>query len=315
MELVAKPLEDIVKSDRRRRARLFLADDDQVMVTARFKVGTDPDTALLRIHEKIRANFADLPKGIPEPLITAAASTTWPSVVLTLVAQARRRGALDRQGLYEIAAGAAHEVAKVDDVGLTYIVGGGPTRSASSPIPSGLRCTASRLGRSSTSCTPGQPRLPGGPCEQPTRPSRSSPARPCRACRISACRCYLREGRPVYVRDVANVVVGAAERSARLALRRDRPGRAGPRRPAVSLAIAKRKGANAVVVSQACWRALETVKGWLLPDSLGAVTRDYGATANDKANELLLHLALATVSIVVLIRLAIGWREGVVVPW
>ena len=60
----------------------------------------------------------------------------------------------------------------------------------------------------------------------------------------------------------------------------------------MSLAIAKRKGANAVVVSQAHARQVDALKGSLLPDGLDvAVTRDYGATANDKANELLFHLA------------------------
>ena len=58
---------------------------------------------------------------------------------------------------------------------------------------------------------------------------------------------------------------------------------------------------------------LDTVKGRIVPASLDVeVTRNYGETANDKANELLFHLALATVSIVILITLTIGWREGVV---
>ena len=85
------------------------------------------------------------------------------------------------------------------------------------------------------------------------------------------------------------------------------------RRPAVSLAVAKRKGANAVKVAAEVLRRLETVRGRIVPASLDvAVTRNYGETANEKANELLFHLALATVSIVVLITLTIGWREGVV---
>ena len=85
------------------------------------------------------------------------------------------------------------------------------------------------------------------------------------------------------------------------------------RTPAVSLALAKRPGANAVVVSQAVRTRLAALQGRLIPaDMRVQVTRDYGTTANDKANELLFHLALATVSIVVLIALAIGWREAVV---
>ena len=56
---------------------------------------------------------------------------------------------------------------------------------------------------------------------------------------------------------------------------------------------------------------MHSLKGRLIPDDIAVqVTRDYGATANDKANELLFHLALATVSIVVLIGFAIGWREA-----
>ncbi|PMU13160.1 hypothetical protein C1X88_34960, partial [Pseudomonas sp. GP01-A13] len=70
--------------------------------------------------------------------------------------------------------------------------------------------------------------------------------------------------------------------------------------PAVSLAIAKRKGANAVTVGEALMKRVEALKGSLIPDSVQvSVTRDYGETANEKANELLFHLALATLSIVV----------------
>ncbi len=86
------------------------------------------------------------------------------------------------------------------------------------------------------------------------------------------------------------------------------------RRPAVSLAVAKRKGANAIVVAGDAMKRLETIKGRIVPAGLDVtVTRNYGETANDKANELLFHLALATASIVILITATIGWREGVVV--
>ena len=82
----------------------------------------------------------------------------------------------------------------------------------------------------------------------------------------------------------------------------------------MTLAIAKRKGANAVTVADDVLRRLDIVKGRIVPADLEvSVTRNYGATATEKANELLFHLGLATLSIVVLITLAIGWREGFVV--
>ncbi|HEV2550977.1 MAG TPA: efflux RND transporter permease subunit, partial [Stellaceae bacterium] len=123
-----------------------------------------------------------------------------------------------------------------------------------------------------------------------------------------------RDGRPVYVKDVADVVVGAAESDHRAwSLTRGASGNL-ERRPAVTIAFAKRKGANAVTVAADLVARLDAVKARLVPgDVTVTVTRNYGETATEKANELLFHLALATVSIVALITLAIGWREGVVV--
>ena len=92
------------------------------------------------------------------------------------------------------------------------------------------------------------------------------------------------------------------------------PGKEGWLRvPAVSVSLAKRAGANAVLVSQAILDRVDALKGRLIPTDIAVeVTRDYGRTADEKANELLFHLGLATLSIVVLIAIAIGWREAVV---
>ena len=84
--------------------------------------------------------------------------------------------------------------------------------------------------------------------------------------------------------------------------------------PAVSLAIAKREGANAVTVAEDVLARLEQVKGRILPDGIDVhVVRNYGETAADKANELLNHLVGATITIVLLITIFVGWREGAVV--
>ena len=121
-----------------------------------------------------------------------------------------------------------------------------------------------------------------------------------------------RDGRPVYVRDVANVAVGAKPLEHRAwHFTRTKDGTL-ERTPAVTIAFAKRTGANAVVISDRLIERVEALKG-MIPDDVFAVTRNYGETADDKANELLFHLGLATISIVVLVAVAIGWREGAVV--
>ncbi len=82
----------------------------------------------------------------------------------------------------------------------------------------------------------------------------------------------------------------------------------------MTLALAKRAGANAVLVAEEILHRVEQIEGRIIPDSVVVeVTRDYGETADEKANELLFHLGLATVSIVALVLLAIGWREAIVV--
>jgi len=319
VELVGKPLETIVNSVAGVEHVYTFADDNQVMVTARFKVGTDPDSAAIRIHEKIRANYDRIPAGIPEPLIQTRGINDVPSLVLTLSPKPGAAGQWTDQALYELAGKLRTEVAKVDDVGLTFIVGGRPNEIRVEPDPAKLALHGVSLGalmdavRQADRAFPAGLVRDGGQAVQVTAGrTLTNPAD------IGMIALPSAKGEQVYVRDVANVVEGPREDQAR-AWRYARAGQGWTGAPAVSLAIAKRKGANAVVVSQAVLARVEALKGSLLPDSLDvAVTRDYGASANDKANELLQHLALATVSIVVLIGFAIGWREAgvtaVVIP-
>jgi multidrug efflux pump subunit AcrB len=122
-----------------------------------------------------------------------------------------------------------------------------------------------------------------------------------------------RDGRPVYVRDVADIAVGGRPDDSRV-LHLAPDGRGGLTRvPAVTLAVAKRAGANAVTIAERVLERVHAIEAGGLPKDLTlTVTRNYGETADEKANELLVHLALATLSIVALIVFAVGWREGVV---
>src|SRR6266487_2905421 len=90
-----------------------------------------------------------------------------------------------------------------------------------------------------------------------------------------------------------------------------RPGQAFP---AVTLAIAKRKGTNAIALTRAVERKVDTTRGYLLPGDLNvSVTRNYGETAAQKSNELLWHMFLAVISVSALIWLVLGRRESTVV--
>ena len=117
-------------------------------------------------------------------------------------------------------------------------------------------------------------------------------------------------GRPVFVRDVAEVVDGDAEPTSYVTFQSKTSGA----QPAVTIAVAKRKGTNATDVAHRVAEKLDTLKGSLVPSDVHlTITRDYGETAADKSNELLWHMLLAVLSVSALIWLVLGRREAAVV--
>ena len=311
VQLVGIPLETIVKSVDGVEHVYTQAEDDGVMVTARFLVGSNPENAATRIDEKLRANWDLIPVGIPEPKVTVRGINDVPAVVLTLSPKPGAVGQYNDQTLFALANRLRTEIAKVDNVGLTFLTGGRPEEIRIAPDPGKLNQYGVPLGRLIDAAAQANRSFPagsireGGQAVAVTAGKTLSSAQDLGTLTVRSV-----AGAPVYLRDVAAVTQGPREDQAR-AWRWALADGKWLSVPAVSIAIAKRSGANAVVVSEAVLARLESLKGSLIPDGVDvAVTRNYGATANEKANELLLHLALATVSIVVLIGFAIGWREA-----
>lgn len=318
-ELVTKPLEDIVKGIDGVEHVYSQSMDDQVVVTARFYVGTPKDTGVLRIHEQIRANYNRMPTGIPEPLIVGYGINDVPIVVLTLYPApeltAENAERWDDNALYNIAEELQNEMIKVPDIGLTSIVGGRPDQIRVEPDPERLLMFGVTLGQLVDKVRNANRSFIVGNVRErdhsiPVLAGQTLQGVP----DIGLLLITTRDGRPVYVKDVANIVVGSRPDEHRVW--QMLPGSKGALRlrPAVSVALAKRKGANAVEVAERILARVKTLHGRLIPDDVKVeVTRNYGVTATDKANELLLHLSIATLSITVLIILFIGWREGLVV--
>ena len=318
-ELVAKPLETIVKSIDAVDHVYTQVQDDQVLVTARFDVGEDPEDAAVRVHEKVRANYDQIPVGIPEPMIVTRGINDVPAVVLTLTPTPEMADRWSDQALYDIAVKLRTEVAKVEDVGLTFIVGGRPDEIRIEPDPERLALRGVALGGVIEAVRQANRSFPAGAIRQDGQTVDVAAGRTLASAQeVGLLSVASVKGEPVYVRDVATVIQAPREDQARV-WRHSRTAEGWTQAPAVSLAIAKRQGANAVVVSEHILERVETLRGTLIPEGLEvAVSRDYGESANEKANELLFHLGLATVSIVILIGLAIGWREAgvtaVVIP-
>jgi multidrug efflux pump subunit AcrB len=132
-------------------------------------------------------------------------------------------------------------------------------------------------------------------------------------------------GRPVYLRDVAKVVDGPDERTSlsRIgfgpAAAAEGPAfearwREGVESPAVVIAVAKRRGSNAVSVAREVHARLDALRGPVIPDDVAVrITRDYGATANEKVNDLVKNLGQAILTVIVLITVVMNGRAGLII--
>ncbi len=315
VKLVTEPLETIVKAINGVEHVYSNTEDDRVLVTARFFVGTKADDAILRVHEKVRANMDRIPIGIPEPLIVGRGIDDVAIVTLTLAPKSEAAARYRDNALFHMAEDLLVEMAKLDNIGLSYIVGGRPDQIRIEPDPERLSLYGITLAQLTAKIREANRSFLAGRIREANQSVAVVSGQTLQGVPdVGLLLITSRDGRPVYVRDVANVVVGAKPLEHRAWHFRKGAGGELERVPAVTVALAKRAGANAVKISEAITARLEELKGSLIPDDVEAiVTRNYGETANDKANELLFHLGLATVSIVLLVMLAIGWREGAVV--
>ena len=306
VKLVTEPLEVMVKGINDVEHVYSSTRDDAAMVTARFEVGTRSEDAILRVHDKVRANIGAIPVGIPEPLIVGRGIDDVAILTLTLSAEN-----LTSNDLTRIARTLQTEVAKTEDVGLTYLVGDAQDAIRIEPDPDRLALygvtlqqLAGKVAQANRTLNTGKLRDQGQMVDLVAGETLTAPSE------VANLLLTTRDGRPVYVSDVATVAYVENTKDA-IVSHRAKDGASGP---AVTLAIAKRAGANAVVVAEEVLHRVHTLEDKLIPEGVTVtITRDYGETANEKANELLFHLGLATVSIIALVWLAIGWREAGVV--
>jgi len=316
VELVTEPLEAIIKSIDDVEHIYSQTQDDKVLVTARFFVGTDADDAILRIHEEVRANFARIPYGIPEPLIVGRGINDVAIFVATLSAYPSSSQHWSSNALYDVAEELRAQLVSIEDVGSTYLVGGDQNQIRIEPDPERLTMHGITLQQLVGKVTDANRSFVAGRVSERDHSLQVIAGQTLEGIPdIGLLLITSREGRPVYVRDVATVIVGSAPANSRVwNLVKGELDAEWSRAPAISIAIGKREGANAVLVAERLQARIELLQGSLIPEGLDvSITRNYGETANDKANELLLHLVAATISIVLLVTFMVGWREGVVI--
>jgi multidrug efflux pump subunit AcrB len=282
------------------------SEDGGAMVIVRFQVGTDLEAALVRLNQKLQTNFDRIPPEVSYPLIKPRTIDDVPILALTF-----HSSSVDHLSLRRIAAQVDDSIKSIDQVAETTLIGGrtrqvrvqlDPAAMAAHQIDPlqlipALQSSNRQLQLGTLPFNNDSVLLETGTFLQSVEDVGSVVA-------------GVFAGRPVYLRDVATIEDTADEADDYVLF----IGADGQTQPAVTLSLAKRPGANAIEVVNNVLERVELLKGSLIPDDITVtVTRDYGHTAAEKSNELLLHMGIAVFGVALLILFFLGWRESIVV--
>ncbi|MCL4401914.1 MAG: efflux RND transporter permease subunit, partial [Acidobacteria bacterium] len=275
------------------------------MTIVRFLVGQDEEKSIVRLNQKLAANYDLIPPGASQPIVKPRSIDDVPILALTLWSK--------RYGDYElrrIAAQVDDAVKQVPDVSAVTLIGGQRRQ---------IRVALDESKLAAYSLTPLQVvgalglsnrRLPSGQFSSSNQEFLLQTGEFLHnAGDVGNVVVGVANGRPIYARNVAEIGDGGEEPAQYV-----RYASGNNFYPAVTIAIAKRKGTNAVDVSDRVLRRLEPLKGTVIPsDVTMSITRNYGETAAEKSNELLFHMLIAVVSVSLLIGITLGMRESLIV--
>jgi len=311
-QMVATPAEQVLSQISGVEHVMSVSRPGLAVITVQFKVGVPRTEALVRLYDTVNSNADWLPRGlgVMPPIIKPKGIDDVPIVTLTLFSRDTATGAFD---LERVAHSLEAELKRVPGTREVVSVGG-PGRAVRVEIdPSrmaGRGVTVSDLRSSLQSANLGLPvgeLLAGNHAVAVESGPFLKDARELAELVVS-----VRGGKPVFLQDVANVVDGPLP-PARYVWHGE-GGKDGGEFPAVTISVTKKAGENAIDVAGAVMQRVSSLRNTVIPAAVEVVeTRNYGATANDKAVKLIQKLLFATAAVVALVFIALGRREAAIV--
>ncbi|MBI5936966.1 MAG: efflux RND transporter permease subunit [Betaproteobacteria bacterium] len=304
--LVVRPLEAVMHAQSGVDHTFGYATNDYGVVTVQFEVGQNQEDSLVKLYNQITQNWDRIPPGAMDPVVRPINVDDVPILSLTLSS-----AQYDDRQLREVAARLLEHLRNVPGVSFSEIVGGhaptvnvwiDPARLAAARLS--LEQVDRSLRGSNVAASLGNVVDRGQ--SQPLRLAGHLGS----AEAVGDIVVGINNGRPVYLKDIARIEDAAADSEEHSWL--GKPGQTPA--PAVTLAIAKRAGENAVTVSRAVLAKLDELKRQAVPQGIAiTVTRDDGERADAAVNLLVEHLGIAIVSVVLLMWWFLGWREAGIV--
>ena len=303
--LVAIPLEQVLSEIEGIKHTYSVSRPGLATLTIQFKVGEDRTAAIVRLYNAIYSHQDWMPpgSGVMQPLIKPMGIDDVPTVTVTLWTNDELRGAHELQRVAHVLEAEIKRVPGTRDV---YTIGGpdavvhvqlDPQRLAAY----GLSIDALRHALRASNVVSHAGSIVADNKDVPVTAGTFLANRD----DVAELVVGVIDGKAIYLEDVANVSVGPDQPEQYV--------RFGDL-PAVTIAIAKKPGTNAARMSEEVIERIESLKGIAIPEGVEyTVTRDYGKTADAKAKKLIQKLTFATISVIFLILVTLGWREAVVV--
>lgn len=318
-ERVTKPMEKFLWEIKGVEYVYSIVKPGMNLTIVRFYVGEDMESSIVKLYNKLMSHYDQIPPGVSLPLVKPKSIDDVPILTMTLWS--------DRYHGYElrrIGQELSDEIKKEKDVSETSVIGGQRRQVRVELDPSRLRAYNLSAFQLMSTLQKANFMLPSGAFSSGNRELLvDTGALLKNADDIGGLVVNVSDGKPVYLRDVALITDGPEEpgqyvfmglgpAAAEKGIRPESP-KAG-QFEAVTLTVSKKKGANASVVAHEALKKVEALRGKLVPSDIQiTTTRNYGETAKEKSDELLEHLLIASISVIILVALALGWRESIVV--
>jgi len=303
-ERVTKPLEKLLWEIPGVEYIYSTSSSGMSTVIIRFLVGQDEERAIVRLNQQLAANLDLIPPGASQPVVKPRSIDDVPILALTL--WSKRYGDFE---LRRIAAQVDDTIKQTPEVSAVALIGG--QRREVSITLNQARLAAYNLSPVQVVGALGvsNRRLPAGQFASGNQQFLLETGQfLCTADDVRNVVAGVANDKTIFVRDVAEVRDGGEEPSQYV-----RHSNGQGTFPAVTIAVSKRKGANAVTVADTVLSRVERLRGSVIPSDVEiTVTRNYGDTAKEKSNELLRHMLIAIISVSVLIAITLGLREALI---
>ncbi|NPA13090.1 MAG: efflux RND transporter permease subunit [Aquificae bacterium] len=311
-KMITKPLEKIMWEIPGVEYVYSYAGDGFGITTVRFYVGSDPEDALVRLYSKLNSNMYRMPPGTMQPIIKPKSIDDVPILSLTFYS--------DKYTSYEIrrvVEQVEDEIKQLLNVSETTIIGSKPKTVYIYFDTAKLNAYNIMLPQVIQSLQQANFTLPSGEFDENNYRVKVRTGEFLKTVKdVENVVITVYNGKPIFIKDVAQVFEGEGEITnyVRFGYGVHGEGDRSEVYNAITLAVAKKTGSNAVIVAEDVLHKLENLKGKVIPEGIHVkITRNYGETATEKANELIEHLLIATFSIVLLIAVTLGWRESLIV--